>query len=410
MLDGGRLSVLNAGQNYWIRGGSDRCLIDLGELLEARGHRVIPFAVQDDRNLPTEWSRYFPPAVNFDQPGPRDLLRYLYSPEARRQLERLLSEHRVDVAQLHIYYGQLTGSIFAPLRRRGIPVVQTLHEFKIVCPVYALYAHGQLCQKCDGHAFWKATTNRCNRGSLARSALSSAESYLTRALGAQSGVDHFMAVSQFVKDKVVELGVPADKVSVVHNFVDAERFSPSAEEGTHFLYFGRLDRTKGTATILDMAERLPDLPFLVAGEGAARAGMEADILARGLTNVRLLGFQTGEALSNLIRGAIAIIAPSEVYETFGLSAAEAMAHGRPVVAHRIGGLAEVVENGVDGFLVEPGDRAALAEKLRWLADNRAAAAHMGQAGRANVIARFGPDIHYRRTMAVYRRVLAGKPG
>jgi glycosyltransferase involved in cell wall biosynthesis len=226
-------TVLNVSQNFYVRGGSDRYFFVLAELLEQHGHQVIPFSTRQPKNSPTPWESYFPPGVNFDRPGARDLARYVYSRPAAEAIKRLLGDHRPDVAHLHIYYGQLTSSILAPLRKAGIPIVQTLHDFKLVCPVYSLLSHGQICEACQGHQFWRATTKRCNRGSLARSALSTVESYVSQRYGAVSAIDRFISVSNFQRAKLEELGVPGHKITTVHNFADTADVEPETTAGDY---------------------------------------------------------------------------------------------------------------------------------------------------------------------------------
>ena len=400
------LTVLNAGQNLHVRGGSDRYMLALGRLLEEHGHRVVPFAAAHPGNEVTEWGAYFPPRVDFDHPGPRDVLHYIYHPAAARAIERLLDVAKPDLAHLHIYYGQLTTSIVRALRRRGVPIVQTLHEYKLVCPTYNLLAGTEICQDCHGSAFWHAIARRCNRGSLARSALSAAESYLSRALGSLDLVDHFIAVSDFQRGKLVELGVPPERITTVHNFVDASGVAANAAPGVHFLYFGRLEYVKGLWTLIDAASRVPHVPLLIAGSGSAEAALREHVEKRGLAHVRFVGFVTGDALASLIRDSICTITPSVWYETFGLTLLESFVHCRPVIASAIGGMPEIVVDGLNGFLVPPGDAAALAERMTWMAAHREEAAAMGARGRERVDDAFTPARHYDRVLEIYRRVLA----
>lgn len=395
--------VLNAGQNYRITGGSDRYMLALGGLLESRGHQVVPFAAAHPDNLPTPWQPYFPPQVDFVRPSARDLLRYVYSASAADAMRRLLGSVKVDVAHLHIYYGQLTAAILRPLREAGVPVVQTLHEYKLVCPTYALQAHGRPCQACEGRHFWRAVQQRCNRGSLARSALSAVEAYVSRALGALDGVQHFIAVSDFLRNKVIELGVPAHKVTRLHNFVSCAGVQPACEPGGYFLYLGRLERNKGIFTLLDAVAPLTEMPLVIAGDGSERAALAVAVEQRGLAHVRVVGFQRGQELEALVRGSICTVAPSEWYETFGLTLTESFVHGRPVVASAIGGMPEVVSDGTDGWLFPPGDVEALRERLRWMWAHRAEAVAMGHAGREKVETRFSPERHYEGLMSIYQR-------
>ncbi|MDJ0712608.1 MAG: glycosyltransferase family 4 protein [Prochloraceae cyanobacterium] len=402
------LTILNAGQNYYIRGGSDRYQFALSELLRDRGHQTIPFAAANPKNQPTQWSGYFPPGVNFDRPTPGDLMRFIYSKSAARSMERLLEENSINIAHLHIYYGQLTSSILAPLKKAGIPIVQTLHEYKIVCPVYTLLSNGEICQECQGNAFWKATVKKCNRNSLARSILSTVESYVSKWLGSVDRVDRFIAVSHFQREKLIELGVPAEKITAVHNFIDASEIEVNSEPGEYFLYFGRLESYKGLFTLIEAASSLQDIPLLIVGDGEARSQIEQLIEQKDLKHVKLLGFKQKEELHRLISNSICTISPSQWYETFGLTLIESFARGRPAIASSIGGMTEIVTDGVDGYLVSPGDAEKLRSRMVSMAKHRRQAVDMGLAGRRKVETQFNSENHYQKVMEVYQKLLSSR--
>lgn len=401
-------TVLNASQNYFVRGGSDRYFFVLAELLRQHGHRVIPLSARQPKDEPTEWSRYFPPSVDFQKPSARDVARFLYSRPAKKAIRRLLAEQDIDLAHLHIYYGQLTGSILAPLYQAGVPIVQTLHDFKLVCPVYSLLSHGKICEACEGKHFYRAVTNRCNRGSLARSALSAAETYLSHWLGAESRIDHFITVSDFQRRKCIELGVPAEKMTTVRNFADPTQFTAARGKGSYLLYFGRIEQLKGIFTLLAAAEQVRDVPLWIVGTGDADAQVAEIVKSRSLDHVRLLGFRGGAELHETIRGSIATILPSEGYDNCPMSVLESLALARPVIGSRIGGIPELIEHGSDGLLVTPSDAGDLAAQMQRLARNRDEAVEMGLAARRKIEERFNPEIHYQQVADVYRRVLTAR--
>ena len=400
-----KLKILNAGQNYYIRGGSEQYQFALSELLEQHDHQVIPFASIDPKNKPTKWSKYFPEGVNFDNPQIKDLIRFIYSQKAANAIRQLCQEHKIDLAHLNIYYGQLTSSILSPLQRAGIPIVQTLHEYKIVCPVYSLRSGNEICQACNGSAFWKATVKRCNRGSIARSLLSTVESYASHIMGAVNKVDRLIAVSNFQRAKLIELGIPEGKITTVHNFIDSSNIKVSQQPGEYFLYFGRLERYKGIFTLIEAASTLTDTPLLIVGDGTDRAEIDAIIQQRNLNHIKLLGFKQKEELQQLIKGSICTITPSEWYETFGLTLIESFAHGKPVIASRIGGMTEIVTDGVDGFQIQPGNSAELREKMFWMSNNRERSLEMGIAGRQKIEAEFSAANHYQKIMKIYQELL-----
>lgn len=402
------LTVLNAGQNYYIRGGSERYQFALSDLLRQHGHCVIPFATDNQQNEATPWSKYFPPDVNFTSPNVKDLLRFIYSKPAAVAIESLLKETAIDLAHLHIYYGKLTASILEPLKQGGVPIIQTLHEYKIVCPVYTLMSQGEICQACQGKNFWHATRKRCNRGSLARSLLSTVESYVSQASGAVSKIDHFITVSDFQREKTIEMGIPADKLTTIHNFIDTSGIEPNSQPGEYLLYFGRLESYKGIFTLVEAAATLKDVSLLIVGDGEARSPLAEIIEQKNLKHVKLLGFKQKDELIPLIRNSICTIAPSEWYETFGLTLVESFAHGRPVIASRIGGMTEIVTDTVDGYLFTPGNVEELRSRMSWMANHRQEAVAMGLAGRLKVETQFNPELHYAKILALYKQVTTKK--
>lgn len=400
-----RPTVLNISQNYYVRGGSDRYFFVMGELLEKHGHRVIPFASRQSQDDETTWSEYFPEGINFQSPSPIDLGRFIYSRRAAQAMDRLLLDHPVDIAHLQIYYGQLTASILGPLRQAGVPIVQTIHDFKLVCPVYSLMSKGKICEACQGKHFWKGIVNRCNRGSLARSVLSVAESYASRWLGAVDDVDRFISVSGFQRDKLVELGVPAEKITVVHNFIDVDPNEPEPVPGDYILYFGRIEQLKGIYTLLDAAKRAPDVKLVLVGEGDAFDEAGDIIREQRLNNVTLRGFARGEELKQLIRGSLATVLPSEGYDNCPMAVLESLGMGKAVIGSRIGGIPELVDDTQDGFLVTPSDGEDLAERMNWMWNHREEVHEMGLRGREKVINRFNSETHYERIADVYRSVV-----
>ena len=421
------LTILNTSQNHYIRGGSDRYFFTMGELLQKHGHRVIPFTAASPKNEPTEWSQYFPRGADLENPGPVDLMRFLYSRDAVKSIQRLLNDTPIDIAHFHIYYGKLTASILGVLKKAGVPLIQTLHEYKLTCPVYSHLSNDEICEACEGKHFWRALPKRCNRGSLARTALSVTESYVSRHLGAVDKFDHFISVSHFLRKKMIQYGIPEEKISTVHNFVDVSDITPNFSVGDYVLYFGRVHRSKGILTLIEAAAPLKQVPLYIVGDGEAMPEIQRIVEENGCDHIHLLGFKRGEELQELIRNSICTVLPSEWYENCPMSVLESYAYGKPVIGADIGGIPELIVDGVDGFLVpsgaqeaswdrrgrdreiapteESGAQEALRDRLQWMSDNRAEAAAMGKAGREKMEAEFNADIHYERIMGVYQKFL-----
>ena len=401
----GQLSILHVSHNNFVEGGSDRYFLELSDLLRQNGNQVIPFCAADERNLESPWSKYFPKTVlNRKYPEPGELVRCIYSVSARKQIRRLLTDEDFDIAHLHIYYGKQTASILKPLREHGIPIVQSLHEYKLLCPVYTMVSQDKICEACEGKYFYRALPKRCNRDSYARTLLSVIQNYVAAWLGAVDDIDHFIGVSHFMSNKMIEHGVPSEKVSTVHNFIDSTRYEAARGTGKGVLYFGRLEKLKGIYTLLEAMMALPGVECVIAGDGNERGLIERFIAEKGIENVRLVGFVGGNALHDLIRDSICTVIPSEWYENCPMSVLESMALGRPVIGAEIGGIPELIDHGCDGLLFKPGDIAGLTEAISSLAGDTERAAAMGLEGRRKMERQFNKDLHYERIRNVYAKV------
>ncbi|MGB5635341.1 MAG: glycosyltransferase family 4 protein, partial [Waterburya sp.] len=191
----------------------------------------------------------------------------------------------------------------------------------------------------------------------------------------------------------------------VHNFIDASDYQPSTAPGEYFLYFGRLEQSKGIFTLIEAASSIKDTPLLIVGDGTARPELEKLIQERELNHIGLLGFKHKQELQKLIRHSICTITPSQWYETFGLTLIESFAHGRPVIASRIGGMTEIITDGIDGYLVHPGDVEQLRERMLWMAEHSTQAREMGLVGRRKVETHFNSESHYQKLISVYQKLL-----
>lgn len=396
-------TILNISQNHYIRGGSDRYFFTMGELLEKHGHSVIPFTAASSKNEPSEWEKYFPRGADFENPGPIDLFRYIYSRDAVKSIRNLIKDTSIDIAHFQIYYGKVTASVLEPLKKAGIPLIQTLHEYKLTCPVYSHLSKDKICEACEGKHFWRALPKRCNRGSFARTALSVTESYISRKLGVVDKFDHFISVSHFHRRKMIQYGIPEDKITAVHNFTDVSKFTPNYDIGGYVLYFGRVHQSKGIMTLIEASIPVKHLPLYIVGDGEAMSEVQKLIEENECEHIHLLGFKQGDELKELIQNSLCTVLPSEWYENCPMSILESYAYGKPVVGADIGGIPELIEHEKDGFLVPSGDGVALRECLLWIADNKDKVVEMGKIGRLKMETEFNADIHYERIMNVYNK-------
>jgi len=403
------MKVLAANKYYFVKGGAERYFFELARILAERGHEVVPFAMQDVRNEETPWSEHFVSHEPFEN-GASVMSRLaaagrvLYSWEARRKIEALADRAGPDVAHLHNIAHQLSPSIIDGLASRGIPVVQTLHDYKLVCPNYQMFVDGATCERCRTFRYYNAIVHRCMRGSLAASVLVALEAAWHRLAGTYlRKVDLFIAPSRSLRDRMIVHGVPGDRIVHLPYSIALDEYAPRYEPGRYAVYFGRLSVGKGLRTLMRALERAPDVPFKVVGSGP----MEAELRerAKDLENVEFTGYMTGDRLHRVVADALFTVVPSECYENSPLAVYESFALGTPVVGSTIGGIPELVTDGETGLHFPTGDDEALGAALRVLAADPPRAVEMGRAARRRVETEYGPARHYELITSIYERVI-----
>lgn len=408
------MKILMINSFHYMRGGGERCFFDLSDLLRSHGHEVIPFCMDHPQSFPSEYSEDFVSFIDFPtemaKPGVgtklRVVERVMYSREARRKVEALIKKVQPDLVHIHGFIHEMSTSILPALKAAGLPVVQTLHDYKLVCPNTSFVSNGRVCEACKGGKYYNMTRYRCKRGSLSASLLATAEMYFHEIFRLyQPNIDLFICPSQFLADKMVEHGV-RKPLTVIPNFIRPDSFQPCYESDNYFVFAGRLVRMKGVLTLLEAMRRVKtDAELVIAGAGELEPELHQFVEQNNLTNVRFVGHLNTADLSSLVQRAIFTVIASEGYENYPMTVIESFACGTPVIGSRIGGIPEQVMHGVNGLLFEPADAAGLAEQMQRLLDNRAEALEMGRAGRRQIESINGPDAHYEQTMAAYRSIL-----
>lgn len=404
------MKILHINNYHYPRGGSDQYFLNVACNLAEKGHDVRTLATSDPRDLANGLRADIElPSLNLSSsPRAGEIAKFFYNAQARKGVQQLIAEFRPDVVHLHIYYGQITSSILAPIKAAAIPIVQTLHEYKIVCPAQSLLRNRRFCDDCRGRRYWHALLNRCNRGSLARSTLSTLEAVASELLGARRDVARFLAVSQYQRKCLIHMGLEEEKITTLHNFTRCAE-SPSDHPGDFYLYVGRIADGKGLETLFraykiyreTCAETL--LPLHVVGTGPAEDYLKTMCRDLGLAEtVRWLGYKSSQDLQSQYRKCRAIINPSEFNETFGLNNLEAMAHGRAVICSDRGAFPEVVRDNLDGYIARCGDAASFASLM--VSMTREIASEMGRNGFARVQESFSPEKHIAKLEDIYAAV------
>jgi len=402
------MRILHINKFFYERGGAERYFFALTELLEAHGHTVIPFAMDDPHNHQSPWSRFFPSRVDFDRPrgwgALKSLGRMFWSFEVARKLDALIRETKPEVAHIHNIYHQLAPlTVLTVLRKHRIPIVQTLHDYKLVAPNYTLFDRHGLCERAK-RGYYQTILGRCIRGSVWASAVEAVEMSIFRMVGLPKMVARFMAPSNFLRAKLGEWGVSKERIAVVPLPVPGEAILRPL--GDAVLYLGRLSPEKGVAVLLRAWSHAPaGARLMIAGTGPELQELQAISESLCFRNVAFLGHVSREGLAEIFAQTRCVVVPSRSYEVSPYVILEAGARGIPVIASRIGGIPELVQHEKTGLLVLPDDPAELGKAITALFSDRVRAEALGEALRTRTTAEHDPENHYQTIFSLYQSAL-----
>ena len=391
---------------YYRRGGAEAVMLDQNDLLEAEGWRIVPFAMEYEKNFDTDYDDYFVEEIDFASDyAPvekvRKAIKSVYSLEARAAIGKLIDDVRPDIVHAHNVYHHLTPSIFGAVQKKGVPMVMTVHDLKIGCPSKLMLAPDGVCERCKGGKTWNAVQQRCQKDSLALSAVVALETTLHRALGSYNkNIDLFILPSHFHRNKLVEWGLPEEKTRYLPNAVDVTEMVADFTPGERFVFVGRLSEEKGLLTFVQ-AVADAGVAATIVGTGPQEEELRA-LVERTGADVEFAGYQTGDALFDIVRSAKALVLPSECYENAPVVLLEAYGVGTPVLGSDLGGIPELIREGETGLLATAGDAASFATQLAAMqAMSNDELETMARAGRAFVETRFTRERYLEDLLGIY---------
>ena len=378
------MNILIIHNKYQHRGGEDSVVQAEISLLRSHGHKVETY-FRDNNDIVAMASS----SVAYQT---------LWSSHTTIAIAEVVSKFCPDIIHAHNTFPLISPSLYWSAAQADVPVIQTLHNFRLLCLNGLFLREGRVCEDCQGRLPWRGVVRKCYRGSGAASAALAGMLTLHRGLGTyRHKVARYIALNDFCRTKFIEGGLPAERIVVKPNFVDFSAPDVVSREG--FLFVGRLSVEKGVQTLASAADLLPDAQLRVAGDGPESALLDG---ANGITR---LGSLPGEVVRQEMNRAMALVIPSIWYENFPRTIVEAFATGLPVIASRIGALADLVRDGETGLLFEPGNPHDLAEKMTWALVNPGAMADMGRKALLQYEAEFTAERNYEQFMAIYADVL-----
>lgn len=367
------MKILHVNKFFDLQGGAEAYMHGLMREQEKMGHEIHALSTRSPSNLLSRDAARF--VTRYDLKKSHSPLaeakiaaNFFWNREARRAMDAALSELKPDIVHLHNLYHHLSSSVLFSIRRAGAPCVQTLHDLKLACPNYRMYTEGNLCERCKGGHYTEAIKHRCLTAAFTPNVLAAFEMGFTKLTQAYERTVHtFICPSRFMAEKMKEWGEPPSKFRVVAPPVI---FPPAvaARGGGYLLAVGRLSPEKGYDLLLRAAAHVPTARILIAGAGPEEDRLRAFLQTQKIKNVELVGKKQRDDLVKLYSGAEGFIACPVGYENAPLSVLDALGYGLPVLAARIGGLPEMVEDGVNGYLVERGSADAWIVALKKFED------------------------------------------
>ncbi len=350
-----KMRVLLSNKFYYRRGGDCIYMMELEQLLKAKGHDVAVFSMQYPQNFPSIWSRYWPSNMSIF----KVLSRPFGDSEVKRKFNALLDDFNPDVVHLNNIHTHLSPIIAEIAHSRGIRVVWTLHDSKLVCPCYACMRKGNLCVECFTRKE-SVLRHRCMRGGLLGSIIGYWEAKKWNKDRIQHSCDLFLTPSRFISSICINGGYDESKFLVLNNFVDLDKVDVSSfDKKDYYVYLGRLTKEKGIGTLCEVASRLP-YKLVVIGGGDLERGLR-DKYAD--SNIDFLGKKNWHEFCLILASARFMVIPSECMENNPLSVIESLALGTPVLGANIGGIPELIDNGFSGMTFESGNQVDLRNKI-----------------------------------------------
>lgn len=391
------MRILLVHNKYKQPGGEDVVFEQERQLLAVAGHHVLTYCRSNQE-------------IGELSIGNRLLLpaRMIWATDTRRDFERLLSRERPDLVHVHNTFMMISPCIYSVCAKYGVPVVQTLHNFRLLCPAGTFFRDGRPCESCVHHGLHQSIVHSCYRNSRAETTAVALMLAVHRWRHTWTrGIDRFIALNAFCRSKFIEGGIPEEKIAVKPNFLYEDPGVEARSGGEYAVFIGRLSPEKRVVTLLEAWKRLESpIPLLIIGGGAELEYLQTYAKEAGLSNVRFLGHLPRPEVFTALRSASFLLFTSEWYESFGMTIIEAFACGVPVICSRLGAMREMVADGTTGLHFTPGDGGDLAAKAEWAWTHPGEMTVLAQNARHEFEALYTAKTNYQRLMQIYEGTIA----
>lgn len=406
------MKILLVHNRYNMIGGTEVFYHEVGRVLETQGHEVAYYSGMEAHYYKkTKWSKYFPDlGYSKENSFFKNIAifpKMIFSFQAKKNLEQLISDFQPDVVHIFVIYISLTPSVLYACHEANIPVVMSSNEYKLICPNYKLFHHGKICEDCKTGSYYKAIQNRCCQDSLSISLASSIESYIHKWFNSyRKNIDLFLFASEFMAKKTEEFwGVDTFNWDTLKNPFESKKYQLSKEYDDYCLYFGRLSDEKGVDILIKAMLNCSKCKLKIIGDGPDEMKLKTLTSNLSLQNVEFCGPKWGEELNEVLKKARFVIVPSIWYENFPYVILQSFAWGKAVIGTNLGGIPELIIDGKYGLIYNADDPEELGNKILYLWENPEEAVSMGINAKHYVDENFNDEKFYSDIIRIYKSVM-----
>ncbi len=402
------MRVLLVNKFHYLKGGSETYYFELAKLLKEKGHEVAFFSMQNENNIKTDCKEYFVDSIDLNSGSKLQALEVIYSKKNRKKFLEAIEDFKPDVIHVNNFQRQLSSSIILAAAKKNIPVVFTAHDYQAICPaITMLDSDNNICEDCMRGKYTNCIRKSCVKNSKLKSILGAIEGYFYRFKKIYTKkINCIITPSNFLKEKLVQDGIPEEKIQAIHNFSDVEKFNVDVSDEGYALFFGRLAKEKGVLNLIEAFSKLENGTLYIAGEGPEKENIKNFIQEKGLEDrIKLLGRLNSEEVKECVRKSKFVVVPSIWYENCPYSIIEASLIGKPVIGARIGGIPELIIDNETGFTYEHDNIDKLAEKMRLLFEDSDLAKKMGEKAKNNALETYTKDAYYDKIIKIYENLI-----
>ncbi len=399
------MRILLVNKFHYLRGGSEKYYFELAKLLKDHGHTVAFFSMKNENNIKTGDREYFVDEIDMNTGSKFEALNVIYSKKNKVLMEKALEEFKPDIVHINNFQRQLSASIIDAVKEKNIPLIMTAHDLNSICPASIMLYNGEVCEDCITKGYTSCIKKKCIKNSMLKSVLGYIEKKYYDLHKIFCKVDCIISPSEFNKNQLLKGKLKCNDITVIHNFVN-ETKKTDYTLGDCAFYFGRLSKEKGILNLIEAINNIPGARLIIAGDGPERENIQAYIKEHKLENrITLLGYLNQNDIRENIRKCRFVTVPSIWYENCPYSILETMEIGKPIIGSKIGGIPELIQDGINGFTYEHNDVTKLTNILMKLFGNDETVKQFSKNSKQIFIQNYSAEAYYNKLMTVYNKYI-----